>query len=419
MSGATHGKKHITLNDFGNESEEVYYSSKMKRLNNLFEKVVSLDNLRLADERARRGKSGSYGVKHHDKNRDANLLALQQQLLNGTFRTSPYHVFTIKEPKERLIFRLPYFPDRILHHALMNVLEPIWVSLFTKDTYSCIKKRGIHACAKSVQRALKEDVAGTKYCLKIDVRKFYPSINHNVLKGIIRRKIKDVRLLAILDEIIDSTDNPKVSIRNYNTDFKGKEEILKRHGIMGGDGKGVPIGNYLSQYFANLVLAYFDHWLKEEKRVKYYWRYADDIVILAPDKETLHQLLHDIRAYLAGLQLTVKKNYQVFPVDSRGIDFLGYVFYHHNPKIRINHQHTKLRKSIKQRLCRRVAQLNKRKKPLPEKAYRQQICSWWGWCKYCDSINLFNKLKTLMPYDIKFNRPQRALRHDARATQDA
>lgn len=350
----------------------------MKRLNNLFEKVISIDNLRLADERARRGKLRSYGVQHHDKTREANIQALHEILKNGTFKTSEYHVFTIYEPKERLIFRLPYFPDRILHHAIMNVLEPIWVSVFTKDTYSCIKNRGIHACAKSVRRALREDKDGTRYCLKIDIRKFYPSIDHEVLKGIVRRKIKDVRLLSLIDEIIDSVPS------------------------------GVPIGNYLSQYFANLVLAYFDHWLKEEKRVKHYWRYADDIVILSDNKESLHALLHDIRTYLVDLKLKVKRNYQVFPVDARGIDFLGYVFYH---------THTRLRKSIKQRLCRRVAFLNKRKKPLPKEAYRQQICSWWGWCKYCNSINLFNKLKILMPYDINFNRPKCTLRHDARATK--
>lgn len=228
----------------------------MKRIGNLYEKVISLENLRLADEKARKGKLRSYGVMVHDKRREANLIALHESLKNGTFRTSKYHVFTIYEPKERLIFRLPYFPDRILHHAIMNILEPIWVSVFNKNTYSCIKNRGIHKCAKDVKRALKQDPDGTRYCLKIDVRKFYPSINHDLLKQIVRRKIKDKRLLALLDEIIDSAD-------------------------------GVPIGNYLSQYFANLFLAYFDHWLKEQKRVKYYWRYADDIVILAHDKDSL------------------------------------------------------------------------------------------------------------------------------------
>ncbi|GAE14584.1 retron-type RNA-directed DNA polymerase [Bacteroides pyogenes JCM 6292] len=342
----------------------------MKRIGNIFNEVISLENLRLADERARKGKLKSYGVRVHDKNREANLLALHEILKNGTFKTSKYHIFTIYEPKERLIYRLPYYPDRILHHAIMNVLEPVWVSVFNKNTYSCIKNRGIHKCAKDVKQALKQDPDGTRYCLKIDVRKFYPSIDHELLKGVVRRKIKDGRLLALLDEIIDSVD-------------------------------GVPIGNYLSQYFANLFLAYFDHWLKEKKRVKYYWRYADDIVILSPNKDFLHGLLHEIRVYLRdNLNLAVKRNYQVFPVEARGIDFLGYVFYH---------SHTLLRKSIKQKLCRRVAKLNKRKIVPTKETYKQQICSWWGWCKHCDSINLVNKLSKTFPYEIKFNRSKRAL----------
>ena len=339
----------------------------MKRIGNLFDRICSMENLREADEKARRGKRKSYGVRLHDRNREANLVRLREYLLSGSFRTSSYNTFTIHEPKERLIYRLPYYPDRIVHHAVMNVLEPVWMSVFTTDTYSCIKKRGIHAAANKLKRALRNDPEGTRYCLKIDIKKFYPSIHHDVLKGIVRRKIKDNRLLALLDEIIDSVD----------------------------DEKGVPIGNYLSQYFANLVLAYFDHWLKETKRVKYYWRYADDIVILAPNKEVLHELLHEIRAYLKGLKLRVKRNYQVFPVDSRGIDFLGYVFYH---------THTLLRKSIKQKLCRRVAKLNKRKIVPSKEDYKQQICSWWGWCKYCDSLNLMNKLSKTFPYEIRFNR---------------
>ena len=343
----------------------------MKRIGNLFDRVIDVENLRLADEKARKGKLRSYGVKVHDKNREANLIALHESLKNGTFKTSKYHIFTIYEPKERQIFRLPYYPDRILHHAIMNVLEPIWVSVFNNNTYSCIKNRGIHKCAKDVRKALKQDPMGTRYCLKIDIKKFYPSIDHELLKVVVRRKIKDGRLLALLDEIIDSVPS------------------------------GVPIGNYLSQYFANLFLAYFDHWLKEQKRVKYYWRYADDIVILSHDKDSLHALLHDIRAYLGdNLKLRVKRNYQVFPVDSRGIDFLGYVFYH---------SHTRLRKSIKQKLCRRVARLNKQKVAPTKEQYKQQICSWWGWCKYCKSINLVNKLSKTFPYEIKFNRSKCAL----------
>lgn len=237
----------------------------MKRIGNLYEKVIAIDNLKLADEKARKGKLHSYGVQQHDKNREANILALHESLKNGTFKTSQYHVFTIFEPKERQIYQLPYYPDRILHHAVMNILESIWVSVFTHDTYSCIKERGIHACAMSVKKALRKDPVGTKYCLKIDVRKFYPSINHEVLKGVVRRKIKDGRLLALLDEIIDSNINTDIPIRNFVTNPNTGELVATSL-------NGVPIGNYLSQYFANLFLAYFDHWLKEEKRVKYYWR---------------------------------------------------------------------------------------------------------------------------------------------------
>ena len=108
----------------------------MKRIGNLFEKVIAIDNLKLADEKARKGKLHSYGVQMHDKNREANILALHESLKNGTFRTSQYHVFTIYEPKEREIYQLPYYPDRILHHAVMNIIEQIWVYVFTCDTYS-------------------------------------------------------------------------------------------------------------------------------------------------------------------------------------------------------------------------------------------------------------------------------------------
>jgi RNA-directed DNA polymerase len=316
----------------------------MKRIGNLYELIISMDNLRKADELARKGKKKSYGVRVHDKNRDDNILKLHESLKNKTFKTSDYHIFKIFEPKEREIYRLPYFPDRIVHHAVMNVLEPIWMSIFTDDTYSCIKGKGIHAAVKKLKRDLK-DTDGTRYCLKLDIKKFYPSIDHDILKTIVRRKIKDNDLLWLLDEIIDSAP-------------------------------GVPIGNYLSQYFANLYLAYFDHYIKEDLRVKYYYRYADDIVILSNNKEDLHYLLNTIKNYFNDhLNIEVKRNYQVFPIDARGIDFLGYRFYH---------THTLLRKSIKKRFARAVS----RKKG----DLRQVHAAYWGWAKHCNSTNLLKKL---------------------------
>lgn len=301
-----------------------------------------MENLQLADAKARKGKRTQYGIKNHDKNRESNIIRLHAMLKDKTYRTSPYTTFKIYEPKEREVYRLPYYPDRITHHAVMNILEPIFVSTFTSDTYSCIKGRGIHGAAYSVRNALK-DIPGTQYCLKMDIQKFYPSVNHDILKQLIRHKIKDKNLLWLLDEIIDSAE-------------------------------GVPIGNYLSQYFANFYLTYFDHWIKETKGVKYYFRYADDIVILSDNKLYLHALLSDIRKYLySELKLKIKDNYQVFPVESRSIDFVGYRFYH---------THTLLRKSIKKSFARMVASRNN----------SASIASYNGWAAHCDSKHLIKKL---------------------------
>lgn len=336
----------------------------MKKFGQLYDKICSIENLILADEKARKGKANTYGVRKHDKNRNANIALLHKQLTEGTFRTSDYSIFTIYEPKERQIYRLPYFPDRIVHHSIMNVLEPIWMSVFTTDTYSCIKKRGIHAAAEKLKHVLKTDKNGTIYCLKIDIKKFYPSVDHNILKEIIRRKIKDKRLLLLLDEIIDSAP-------------------------------GLPIGNYLSQYFANLYLAYFDHWIKENKCISHYFRYADDIVILGSNKAELHALLVEINHYFVeNLHLQVKENFQIFPVESRGIDFVGYVFYHGR---------TRLRKSIKQNLFRKLSKLN-RLKCISEAEQKQTLAPWCGWLKYCDSHNLEKKINKICRHEFKVNR---------------
>src|SRR5690606_34955703 len=160
----------------------------------------------------------------------------------------------------------PYYPDRIVHHAIMNILEPIFVANFTKDTYSCIKRRGIHAASDAVKEAL-QDVSGTKYCLKLDITKFYPNVDHGRLKVLLRKTIKDSDLRWFIDGTIASAP-------------------------------GLPIDNYLSQYLANFCLSYFDHWIKAVKQVKYYFRYADDLVILARDKPNLHGLLNEIKQYL-------------------------------------------------------------------------------------------------------------------------
>lgn len=300
-----------------------------------------MDNLRLAEKNARKGKSKQWGVRLFDRDPEDKLVNLYHILRNREYLTSPYTIFTINEGKERLIYRLPYYPDRIVHHAIMNVLEPIFVSCFTSDTYSCIKNRGVHKCAARLRRALR-DVSGTIYCLKLDIKKFYPNIDHEVLMRLLRRKIKDPKLLGLLQEIIASP----------------------------GGVKGVPIGNYLSQYLANYYLSGFDHWLKEQMKVRYYFRYCDDLVILGNNKQELRELMEKIREYLGvELKLELKSNYQIFPVAARGIDFLGYRFYH---------THTMLRKSIKKNFLRM----------LRFRRNRKSIVSYGGWLLHCSARHL-------------------------------
>lgn len=314
----------------------------MKRKSNLFEKIISIENLIIADQKAQKGKLKQYGVKLHNRKKEKHIVQLNEMLRAKTYKTSKYDIFTIREPKEREIYRLPYFPDRITHHAIMNVLEPIFVASFTADSYSCIKGRGIHKASFNLRKALinKEE---TTYCLKLDIKKFYPNVDHDILKALLRRKFKDDDLIWLLDEIIDSAP-------------------------------GLPIGNYLSQYLANFYLTYFDHWIKETLRLKYYFRYADDIVILHKDKKVLHGILKLITSYFElNLNLEVKENWQVFPIEKRGIDFVGYVHYH---------THVRLRKSIKKRFA----------KMLKRKPNKSSIASYYGWAKHCNSKNLMKKL---------------------------
>ncbi|MDD5229858.1 MAG: reverse transcriptase/maturase family protein [Candidatus Marinimicrobia bacterium] len=325
----------------------------MKRFGNIYEKVYDLDNIRTAHLNARKGKSHYREVKMIDADPEYYFQQIHDMLKNMTFQNAPYQVFTknTDNGKVREIYKLPYFPDRIIHHCIMQVMEPIWFPTLIRDTYSAVKNRGIHDGVKRIKKALR-DQTGTKYCLKMDVKKFYPSVDHAVMKRVIRKKIKDTKLLWLLDSIIDSIN-------------------------------GLPIGNYLSQYFGNLYLSELDHWIKEQKRVRYYYRYCDDIVIMDSSKQSLHQLQKDIDIYLnRELRINLKDNWQVFPIDDRGIDFLGYRFFH---------GYTLLRKSIVKRFIKRVTYIRRNWPWLKSDYIISSIMSYRGWMKYANTRNLINK----------------------------
>lgn len=324
----------------------------MKRVGYLYQDVYDLENIEIAHKNARKGKRHYREVKKVDAEPEKYISKIHTMLKEKTFDNSQYSTMTRKthSGKVRQIHKLPYFPDRIIQHAIMQVVEPIWYKTLIRDTYSAIKGRGIHDGVQRIKKALRNKKE-TLYCLKMDIRKYYPSINNEVLKNTIRKKIKDPDLLWLLDEIIDSA-------------------------------QGLPIGNYLSQYLGNLYLNSYDHWMKEKQRCKYYFRYCDDIVILHSSKQHLHNFRKLTQEYIKKLKLNLKDNWQIFPIDARGLDFLGYRFFH---------GYTLLRKSIAKRFKNTIKHIRENWRSMKPITVISSVMSYLGWFKYANCRNLINK----------------------------
>lgn len=327
-----------------------------KKIKNVYSLLYDSANLIRAQYKAQQGKGDRAEIRAFNDNIIENLDALYWMLRDETYTPGEYRVKYIYEPKERMIMIAPFYPDRIMHHCIINVLGRFWQSIFIANTYACIKGRGIHKCMEDVHTALVIDRNGTRFCLKIDIRKFYDNVDHASLKRILRYTIADESLLRLLDKIIDSN---------------GKE-------------KGLPIGNFTSQYLANLYLAYFDHWVKEElvrivlKKfgVKfYYFRYMDDIVVLCSDKEALHFILDMMGLYLgAELKVEIKPNWQIFPVDDRSIDYVGF---------KQNHYGILLRKGILTRFYKKFHKTQKMYEIKDKTAIKHLFPSEYGWIIRC------------------------------------
>lgn len=265
-----------------------------KRLNHKFNEFSSYDNLFIAYLKARRHKSYQPQVKKFDLVYDEKLKALSAMLRKREFHTAAYRIHTIHEPKERLIYSLPFYPDRIVHHALMNILEPYWDQMMIRDSYSCRSGKGTHLASNVMIPWVKN----SKYILQCDIRKFFPSINHDILSSLVHHKIKDKRLLEVIDDIIYSVPGES----------------------------NVPIGNYISQWFGNLYLTEVDQFIKKEFKIKYYLRYCDDFACFSNDKYLLKELSEALKIFIHDhlkLDFSKCKLYST----KEGVDMMGYVHF--------------------------------------------------------------------------------------------
>lgn len=341
------------------DSEEAWLIVAMPKTHNyLFEYIVNFENLYGAYLKARRCKRYRKEVLIFSRNVEEELLTLREELVLGTYKTGHYRKFIIYEPKKREISALP-FRNRVVHHAICTVIDPLFEKKFIKDSYACRIGKGTHAAADRLVASLRhaQRIWENVYCLKSDISKFFPSINHEVLKDIIRRTIRCKRTLHLIDEIIDSAP----------------------------EGIGMPIGNLTSQLFANAYLNDLDHFVKEEMQVRFYIRYMDDFVLLHYDKKQLHTWKSEIEGYLTDklhLQLNLKTS--VSPI-SQGVDFVGY---------RTWTTHRLLRKrsiiGMKRKL-RKLSRLYKtNERTLAD--IRQVIASWLGHAKHANSYNVVKRV---------------------------
>lgn len=289
-----------------------------------FDKICSFENLRLAYLKARKCKRYRNEVLKFSYNLEERVLKLQEELLNQNYQHGGYREFIVCDAKKRQIKAAP-FRDRVVHHAVCNIIEPIFDKGFIYDSYACRKEKGTHKAMKRLEQFLKsvsECAKGTPaspervvhardggqgvlnerkiYCLKCDISKYFASINHKVLLELIKKKITDIKVIWLIQEILNS---------NYEREV----------------GVGIPIGNVISQLFANIYLNELDQFVKHTLRVKHYIRYMDDFLILDHNKTRLHQTKKVIQEFLQNklkLELHPKKA-NVSPIE-KGVDFLGY-----------------------------------------------------------------------------------------------
>ena len=312
-----------------------------------------MENITLAAKKACSSRRDKTEVAAFLENKEIKLENLRQSLISHTYKSSRYRMFEVNEyGKTRNVADLPLYPDRICHWAIALGIEDKLNAKLIDQSYASRPFFGTHYAITKIKSYLDKDPK-IKYCLKIDISKFFPSCNKNILKAKLRTVLKDRDLLIELDKIIDEYPYP-----------------------------GIPIGNRTSPMFANLYLSEMDHMLREKYHVHYMARYMDDIVILGYSKEWLHKIRDVMAASLSEIGLTMKKNWQIFPIDDRGIDFVGYVVFR---------THILLRKSTKKRLIKASDRLLKKLESGQELSEHDlgTIASYKGILQWCNGYNLY------------------------------
>jgi hypothetical protein len=282
----------------------------------MYAALCSWQNLYLAYRKAAKGKRGKVPAASFEYHLEDNLIALQRELLAQSYRPGAYHSFYIHEPKRRLISAAP-FRDRVVHHALCNLIEPRFERSFIRDSYANRVGKGTHRALDRFQAFARR----YRYVLQCDVEQFFPAVDHAILRGILRRKVSDPRVLWLIDQVLGS--GVGVLSEEYALRYFPGDDLWAALRP-----RGLPIGNLTSQFWANCYLNPFDHFVKRELRCPAYLRYVDDFALFADDKAVLWQWRRALVERLARFRLTIHGGAHPRPV-TEGAPFLGFVLFPH------------------------------------------------------------------------------------------
>lgn len=339
----------------------------MKIYKNVFEKIISPENLFLAWDNFKTGKTKKKDVQAFEWKLEQNIFQLHRELRGRTYRHGGYTSFYISDPKQRHIHKAEV-RDRILHHAVFAVLNPIFEPTFISHSYSCRINKGTHKGVSSLESMIRKETKNySKSCfvLKCDIKKFFGSVDHAILKRILKKRIKDANVCWLLEQIIDSFSSEHSDI------FYAR---------------GVPIGNLTSQLFANIYLNVLDQFVKTKLRLKFYTRYTDDFVIVGKNEKELKNLLLKIRSFLKDrLSLELHPKKIIIRKYRQGIDFLGYVILPHYRLLR-----TKTKKRVFKKLKMRIERYKAGE--ISEKSLSQSLQSYLGIFSHSDTHELEQKL---------------------------